>query len=251
MLSFDRSLEDDEDVPAPVAKKLRTATSNAAPKKPTAITSNGINPTASKASVSVESEFDQNTREIIAHCSILKSPPEEEEELEDDVMKNVLASCFNNACVGFLSNNCTTKTCERPHQLPEMEDVRKTFAATVPRGIDEIYGVATKLPVLFDQYFGLLAEYFIRCYPKEFEVKLASMIMDCERTPRTHSLYRIVSDALVMWAKMPRYKAIQLIIKHHVDSIFAHAALLEMILKTGKSCLSFKRLVDLQIFFSF
>lgn len=182
----------------------------------------------------------------MAHCNISKSSPKEEkdEEIEDDVMKNVLANCFKNACVGYLSNNCTTKPCDRPHQLPEMAEVRTTFAATIPRGIDEIYGVASKLPVLFDQYFGLFAENFIRCYPKEYEAKLARMIMDCERTPRTHSLYRFVRDALVKWAKMPHYKAIQLIIKHHVKSTFAHAALLEMILETGKNWTTFYRVID-------
>lgn len=249
MHSFDRSLEEDEDVPAPAPKKFKTATSNALPEKLTAITSNGVK-TENKASAPAESEFDQNTKKIMEYCSVLKSSPKEEqdEEIEDEVMKNVLANCFKNACVGYLSNNCTTKPCDRPHQLPEMAEVRTTFAATIPRGIDEIYGVVSKLPVLFDQYFGLLAENFIRCYPKEFEAKLARMIMDCERTPRTHSMYRIVSDVLVKWVKLPRYKAIQLIIKHHVGSKFAHEALLEMILETGKNCTTFHRVIDHKLF---
>jgi hypothetical protein len=86
----------------------------------------------------------------------------------------------------------------------------------------------------------LFAEAFIKS-SRDYETHVARMIMDCERSAKSHHLYRHIVDALVKHGQLPLYKAIQLLIKHHTDSEYAQETIMSMIAETGPDLI---RLLD-------
>lgn len=177
-----------------------------------------------------KAEFDRNTRAIM-----LNAP-----KLVDQVGHRVFYKFFHGSCVDFFDSICLTPDCPRKHFLPEYGAVRTELEKASVKDIDEVYDVCIKIPKMFEQFFLLFAEIIIKKVPN-FESRLARMVMECEKNPRSHQKYSEVVDALVQFNKMPRYKAIKWLIGHHTDSTHAQETILSMVVETGPDLI---RLMD-------
>lgn len=185
---------------------------------------------ATETIVDVQSEFDRNTEMIMMNAP----------KPFDQVVNRVFYKFFKGVCSDFFSTNCMTPNCPRKHCLPEVDAVRRELEKVSIRDTDEAYGVCLKFPKLFDVFFSLFAEIFIKKVPN-FETRLSQMVMECEKNPRTHQKYFQVVEALVQFNNMQRYKAIKWLISHHTNSPHAQEIILTMITDAGPDLI---RLMD-------
>lgn len=139
---------------------------------------------------------------------------------------------FGDICLKSLEDNCDPLFCKKTHDLPTVDSVRSIWEESPLKMIDEAYGIAVQNFKLFEVFIPLLAEMVIK-KSTEYESRLARMIMDCEGNSKSHQLYQFIVNALVQHAKMPLYKALKLLIKHHTDSCYAQEAILAMVVETG------------------
>lgn len=166
-----------------------------------------------------KAEFDKNTNMIVQ--AALKSV--------DTKTDRILKAHFGGLCPEF--NTCTDKSCQRLHKYPAEFAVRATLEQEPIKIIIEAYDVTTNYSKMFEEYFSMFAELIIK--KENFESRLAWMIKDCEKTPRTIKFYKNIVDALVAHAKFPFYKAILFVINNHSDTPIGQETLLDMIVSTG------------------
>lgn len=178
--------------------------------------------------LSAVQEFDMNTNAILKATG---------KSLNDDG-KQVLKRFFADVCPDFLDNVCSSQGCQFQHRQPDLAAVHAELEKSPLKDIDEAYGVASKHAKLFELSLPMFAEMFIKRAP-DFEPRIARLIMDCERTARSHQLYRPIVTALIFHGKMPSYKAIQLLIKHHTNSEYAQDAIMSMIVEEGPHLIRF------------
>lgn len=118
----------------------------------------------------------------------------------------------------------------------EIDELRKkTFDFMSIADADEAYDVMTNYPKLFFNYCTLAAEVFAKF--KSFD-RLANMVKQCERTPRTYMLYKNIVDALIRHGIL-RHRAIQFVIDNHNDSDYSRAVILQMITDVGPDIVRF------------
>lgn len=158
----------------------------------------------------------------------------------DQVAVRVFYKIFRGTCMNFFVSICPTTDCPQKHYLPEVAAIRQELEKATSKEIDEAYGVCIKIPRMFEMFFSLFAEMFIKKIPN-FESRLARMVMECERNPRSHQKYCQVVEALVQFNQMQRYKAIRWLIVHHTDSPTAQEVILSMVLDLGPDLI---RLMD-------
>jgi hypothetical protein len=150
---------------------------------------------------------------------------------------NVFDRYFNGICFEWLESRCTSK-CNKKHDLPDVKDLTVAFDDATIKDIDDVYGLSQQYQCMLEKYFQVFADSYVMKVV-DFEPKIGRLMLDCERTPRTHSWYTKILAALEY--KMPKYKAIRIIIKHHTDSIYAQDVILSMIMDTGPDLI---RLLD-------
>lgn len=158
----------------------------------------------------------------------------------DQVAVLVFYKFFQGTCMNFFVSICPTPDCPQKHFLPEVVAIRQELEKATSKEIDEVYGVCIKIPKMFEMYFSLFAEMFIKKIPN-FESRLARMVMECEKNPRSHQKYFQVVEALVQFSQMQRYKAIRWLIVHHTDSTTAQEIILSMVVDLGADLI---RLMD-------
>lgn len=91
--------------------------------------------------------------------------------------------------------------------VPAIGVVRITFACLTLKMLQTVYKVTMKYQKLFEHFCGLFAEMLIKLLPNDLETRIARRIMHCEKTPKTHKMYRPIVQSLVVNASLPRHKA--------------------------------------------
>lgn len=194
-----------------------------------------VNEQPSVSSVDNRSEFDSNTETIMKKA---QSMAQSKVQKVASPTERILREYFAGVCNSFISSECTDSSCKRLHKYPSETTVRAVLKEANLKTIDEAYGVTTQNSGMFEKYFALFAELFIK-KDKQYEQRIARMIMDCEKTPRLTSLYTVVVEALVLHASLPRYKAIKFLIHHHVDTPIAQDIILDLIITAGPDLIRF------------
>lgn len=162
----------------------------------------------------------------------------------ESLTKRVFRRFFADACSDFLNDSCKSNDCKHAHIVPEVKAVRIVFERAQVKDIEEAYGVSINYPKLFESFFSLFAEMFIK-KSADFESRIGRMTMDCERTPRTHQMYKLIAQALVMHRSMTLYDAIKFVIKYHTDSIHGQDVIMQMITETGPDLVQFMSYLNL------
>lgn len=136
---------------------------------------------------------------------------------------------FKGICFEWLESRCE-RECNQKHELPNASDLASIFKDAPAKDIDDVYGLSQQYPCVLEKYIQVFADFFVSRF-NDFEPKIGRLLLDCERTPRTHSWYSKIVAALEQ--KMPKYKAIKLVIKHHTDSVYAQDVIMSLIMDTG------------------
>lgn len=170
--------------------------------------------------------FDQNTQ------MILGAAPRPFDKTTD----RVIDLFFKGICLNGLENKCIISQCTLKHTLPDVKEVRILLAKASVKDSDDAYALCLKYPAILEKYFQIFAELRVKI-PRDLDTTIGRMILDCERTPRTHSWYKHIVVALE--AIMPKYKAIKFIISHHTDSVYAQDTIMQMIMETGPDLVRF------------
>ena len=174
-----------------------------------------------------KNEFDRNTQAITAKLQT------------ETVTNRVFRKFFVDACPEFINDNCKIPVCGHIHIVPEVKAVRIVFERAQVKEIEEAYGVCVNYPKLFEPFFLLFAEMFIKKKDEDSEPLIGRMVMDCERTARTHQMYRYIVQALVDYKKMTRCDAIKLLMKYSTDSVHGQDEILQMVAETGADLIQF------------
>lgn len=182
-------------------------------------------------------EFVKNTNEIIMNMT---KKPEQVQPMKkfNDHTERVFQVYFVGTCLAAYEERCDG-TCGLKHNPPVIGAIRHLFNAASLEEIENIYGVAVRYQKLFEHFCGFLAEMFIKLLPHDYEPKIARIIMDCEKNQKTREMYRSIVQSLVVYAALPRYKAVRIIINHHIDSTIAQEVIFSLILDTGADLVRF------------
>ena len=176
--------------------------------------------------MTIDEEFDRNTKIIMGNIT---------KEIDDPFAK-AREKFFPDFCVNFVNSEpCNNDKCNFKHEFLPMDSYQNYFESRTLAEIDEFYALCVNFPRLFSFFFSLFAELYTTKTKESQEIresKMARLIMECERTPRMQSIgYQHIVTALEK--TMPRYKALQLLIKHHESSDIADEILLQLVSEVG------------------